>query len=83
MNECKFCKREVRFPVLVHSACWENEAEAVASVFCDKYCRWPDACGDQDKLLDEHCSDCALIRLINLGQLEREGEAADGQIGGA
>jgi len=73
MNECKFCGKEVRFPVAVHAACWEREAEKVASIFCDNHCRWPLECNEEE-LADQHCNDCALVKIFNFGPIESEGE---------
>ena len=67
MANCKFCGRPVRSATVFHAACWELECEKVAQVFCDEYCRWPRECQDEDSLQDLHCSDCALVRLVNLG----------------
>ena len=66
MPNCKFCGKPVRCAPAFHAACWEKEADKMAQIFCDNYCRWPEACTDQDAL-DAHCDDCALIRLLNFG----------------
>ena len=67
MANCKICGRPVRCANVFHSACWEREAHKVAETFCDEYCRWPREYTDQDSLEELHCSDCVMIRLLNLG----------------
>ena len=51
----------------MHSACWEKAANDVAEVFCDDYCRFNRMGLDEVELNEQHCSDCALIKLLNLG----------------
>ena len=67
MRKCKRCGKEVKFPIMLHETCWELEFEKVAEGFCEKYCRFPVECKSQDEL-DEHCDDCALVELFNLGE---------------
>ena len=67
MGKCKRCGKEVKFPIMLHSACWETEVGKVVETFCDKYCRFPVECKDQDEL-DEHCDDCEFVRLFNIGK---------------
>ena len=76
MGKCKRCGTEVKFPIMLHSACWETEVSKVAEIFCDKYCRFPRECKGQDEL-DEHCDSCELIDLLNIGGSKfREGKKA-------
>ena len=67
MPNCKFCKQPVKAANVFHSACWETQAEKVMSEFCDKFCRWPLESMDEDERAELHCSECALVRLLNLG----------------
>lgn len=67
MANRKICGRPVRSANVFHSACWESAVKKMAETFCDDYCRWPRECTDQDSLDELHCSDCALIRVLNLG----------------
>lgn len=67
MANCKICGRPVRSANVFHSTCWETTAEKMAETFCADYCRWPLECADQDSLEELHCSDCALVRVLNLG----------------
>ena len=66
MGKCKRCGKEVRFPIMLHSTCWELEVSRVAEIFCDRYCRFPVECKSEDELY-EHCDSCELIDLLNLG----------------
>lgn len=66
MPNCKFCGKPVRCVVAHHAACWEREANRIAEVFCDSYCKWPEQCGDEDEL-NERCNSCELVKLLNLG----------------
>ncbi len=61
---CKRCKKEVRFPVAFHPACWETEVGNIIQKFCDDYCRFPRECENQDEL-EEHCDKCVFINLLN------------------
>ena len=67
MPNCKFCGDPVKTASVFHPACWEAKAEKAISEFCDNYCRWPLESMDEDELNELHCSDCALVRLLNLG----------------
>lgn len=67
MANCKFCGTPVERVSVHHAACWEKEADKMAGVFCDSYCRWPRECADEYELEEKHCADCALIKLLNLG----------------
>ena len=67
MPKCKFCGQAVKSAVVFHSGCWENAAHKAAETFCDEYCRFPREAADEDTLEELHCSDCALIQLLNLG----------------
>lgn len=66
MANCKICGKPVRCANVFHSACWETATGKVAEKFCDNYCRFPREIKDEDAL-QEHCDDCALARLLNLG----------------
>ena len=66
MPNCKFCGHPVKAANVFHSACWEKQVEMMDEEFCDNYCHWPFACKDEDEL-NEHCDNCALIRVLNLG----------------
>ena len=72
MGKCKRCGREVKFPIMLHSTCWELEFEKVAWEFCEKYCRFSVECKSQDEL-DEHCNDCVLVDLLNFGESALKG----------
>lgn len=67
MANCKFCGRPVQCASVHHAACWETEADKVAGVFCDEYCRFPRECGSEEELHEKHCDSCVLIKLLNLG----------------
>ena len=41
MPNCKICGKPVVAANVIHSACWEHEANKVAEEFCDNYCRFP------------------------------------------
>ena len=66
MGKCKRCGKEVKFPIMLHSTCWETEVGKVVEIFCDRYCRFPNECKNQDEL-DEHCDSCELVELFNVG----------------
>ena len=45
----------------------QNEKLAGAlGVVCDKLCRWPVACTDQEELEEGHCIDCPLQGIVDL-----------------
>ena len=67
MANCKFCGRPVRSATVFHAPCWELEAEKALQLFCDDYCRWPEWCDDIGEMVQNHCSDCVLVRVLNLG----------------
>lgn len=67
MANCKICGQHVRSASVIHPACWEHEATKLAETFCDEYCRFPREVADEESLEDLHCSNCALIRVLNLG----------------
>lgn len=67
MDNCKRCGKPVKFPIMLHCTCWETEVSNAAEIFCDKYCRFPIECSTQDEL-DEHCDNCELIKLCNIGK---------------
>lgn len=67
MPNCKFCGTPVKAANVFHSACWEKQVEEIAEDFCDNYCHWPFVCKDEDELNEQHCDNCALIRVLNLG----------------
>lgn len=67
MANCKFCGRPVRSAKVFHAPCWELEAEKALQLFCDDYCRWPEWCDDIGEMVQNHCSDCVLVRVLNLG----------------
>lgn len=67
MPKCKFCGKPVRAANVMHAACWETEANKIAGEFCDNYCRFHHECPDEDTLNEQHCSNCALIKVLNLG----------------
>lgn len=67
MPNCKICAHPVRAGNVFHSSCWEKAVHSMAEKFCDDYCRWPRECNDEDSLAELHCSDCPLIRVLNLG----------------
>lgn len=51
----------------------KESLEKAASVFCDKYCRFPLECRSQDEL-DEHCDRCEFIKILNLKEGENKME---------
>ena len=67
MANCKICGQPVRSAKVILSACWETAANKVAAEFCGNYCRWPRECQDEESLAELHCSECAMVRLLNLG----------------
>ena len=67
MAKCKICGDTVKAGQVFHSACWEREANRVAEEFCEKRCIHAKQCTDQDELAELHCTECGLIRLLNLG----------------
>lgn len=67
MAKCKLCGKPVAVSSVFHSDCWKAETEKLAETFCDEYCHWPYVCKNETELDDEHCSNCALIRVLNLG----------------
>lgn len=44
MAKCKICGKAVVTTNVFHRECWQEEAEKLAQVFCDDYCRWPREC---------------------------------------
>lgn len=77
MNECKACGKPVRYPIMLHAACWENAICAVAQDFCDNYCRWPHECANEDDLQDNHCNDCSLVKALNVGGSRYRGKGSE------
>ena len=67
MANCKFCGKPTIAANVCHPACWETAASRVAEDFCDNYCRFPRMDLDEEALVELHCSNCALIKLLNLG----------------
>lgn len=67
MANCKFCGKPVRCVSVHHAACWETAASKVAEQFCDDYCRWPRECQNEEELQEQHCDNCVMIQLLNLG----------------
>ena len=67
MPNCKFCGDPVKAASVFHPACWEAKAHEVAEIFCDEYCRFNRMGLSEVELIELHCSDCALVRLLNLG----------------
>jgi len=67
MANCKFCNQPVKAVKVFHPACWETQANKVVEIFCDDYCRFNRMGLDEVTLNELHCSDCALVRLLNLG----------------
>ena len=67
MATCKFCGKPVMTASVHHSECWEKEVEAMAEIFCDNYCRFPLMYHDQEKMQEQHCDNCPLIKVLNLG----------------
>ena len=66
MPNCKFCGKPVISSTVHHAACWEREADKIAEVFCNNYCKWSEQCGNEDEL-NEHCDICKFLNLLNLG----------------
>ena len=50
----------------VLNAAPENEVQAFAKEFCDKYCKFRDICTSEEEL-EKQCEECLLVRLLNLG----------------
>lgn len=68
MPYCKFCGERVTESVVFHSKCWIKQAEEIAELFCDGFCKWPYLCSNEDELSMEHCDhDCPLIKMVNAG----------------
>lgn len=67
MAKCKFCGKAVIASPVMHTACWERECQRVVENFCDHYCRFPIEAESEEELIEEHCADCALVQLLNLG----------------
>ena len=67
MPNCKFCGKHVKTASVSHSDCWKAKANEVAEIFCDEYCRFNRMGLSEVELNELHCSDCALVRLLNLG----------------
>lgn len=68
MPICKICGERVFGSTVFHSECWEKQAEEIASLFCDGFCKWPHLCGSEDELQSEHCdNDCPLLKMLNAG----------------
>ena len=67
MATCKCCGKETSYPVVFHPACWETAFEKALGTFCEGYCRWPLECKDEEKLFEEHCADCGMVHMMNLG----------------
>lgn len=72
-TNCQKCGKPVKFPIMIHTACFETVVGKAAEQICDKYCRYPFECKAQDEL-DEHCDSCPLVNLLNIGKKE-EGES--------
>ena len=50
----------------VLNAAPENEVQAFAKEFCDKYCKFRDIYTSEEEL-EKQCEECLLVRLLNLG----------------
>lgn len=67
MANCKICGKPVQSAPVHHPECWMGEVEAMAEIFCDNYCRFPHIYHDKEKLQEQHCDCCPLIKVLNLG----------------
>jgi hypothetical protein len=67
MPNCKFCGHPVKAANVFHSACWEKQVDKMAEDFCDNYCRFNRMGLSEVELNEQHCDNCALIRVLNLG----------------
>lgn len=67
MANCKICGRPVVAGPVMHSECLEQLVTEAAEKFCDGYCVWPDMYVSLEKLHREHCENCPMERLMELG----------------
>ena len=37
--------------------------EEIANDFCDNYCKYPSEYADEDRLMEEHCERCPIMRI--------------------
>lgn len=72
-TNCRRCGKPVKYPITFHTAYFETKVGKVAEQICDKYCKFPGECNDQDEL-DKHCDNCVLIKLMNIGKTEEGGK---------
>ena len=48
----------------------ETDLEEIKYEICDKYCRYPRECKDQDEMIETICVNCPLLRLDDVKDLE-------------
>lgn len=41
-----------------------SENQEIAELICDKYCRFPEAYDDKERMAKEHCKECPLNVLV-------------------
>ena len=68
MPNCKLCGKAVTSARVMHAECWKREARELAEIFwlTDTAAGQPNA-RTRTNLVNEHCDDCHMIRVLNLG----------------
>ena len=68
MALCRICGRSVAAGTVLHADCLEQQATKFSEKICDSYCKWPEICGSQEELEDEHCEGCPMQELTKLAE---------------
>lgn len=65
---CKICKKPISSAAMYHDECLIQAVESAVSEICDNRCKYNDMYGDQERLENEYCADCALVKLLEIAQ---------------
>lgn len=68
MAICRICGRSVIAGSVVHADCLTQQVAEFSAKICDSYCKWPEVCGSQGELEDEHCERCPMQELVKLAE---------------
>ena len=69
MARCLICGLPVVCGQVVHSVCMDKHTHDLRVCICDEYCRYPHEITDEQSLLELHCTECKVMRMIGAGDL--------------
>lgn len=69
MARCLICGQPMVCGQAVHTGCMEQRMHKLRECICDEYCRYPHEITDEQSLLELHCSECKVMRMIGAGDL--------------